>query len=303
MSATPTASRSNSLVPPPLALRSPLGAVTNVSQRLAELDKGPEKVQDNEDEVFSQDDQLDQTKVTSQQHEPVNPKTKKGKNKQVSKAESSSGASEKLVELSVTLTRPNLKPVPGAKEKSSKPSHADTMVRCVKETKYTTFQSSILAAAIKAGLSATGYTDLDVEGKISAGGVWKNKQRLHDETAFQSFWDKILKKKTWEAYVFVAQSPMAVIELSSDSGVKTEEDSEDENSIEKQLLGASTADTKKRKSDESQSNTAASTSNKRAKVVVKDEAEEARKKSAGDILRRHACSKHGAKACFQRSAW
>ncbi|CAD7066660.1 unnamed protein product [Tilletia caries] len=177
------------------------------------------------------------------------------------------------------------------------------MVRCVKETKYTTFQSSILAAAIKAGLSATGYTDLDVEGKISAGGVWKNKQRLHDETAFQSFWDKILKKKTWEAYVFVAQSPMAVIELSSDSGVKTEEDSEDENSIEKQLLGASTADTKKRKSDESQSNTAASTSNKRAKVVVKDEAEEARKKSAGDILRRHACSKHGAKACFQRSAW
>ncbi|KAE8245434.1 hypothetical protein A4X06_0g5684 [Tilletia controversa] len=295
---TPSASLARSL------LRSPLGSVTNVSQRIAEIDKARAQVPGEEADVFSQDDQLEQSPPPSTLiSKPVGAgsnvaaqKQKKTKGKQATSEESSSAVA-KQVELSVAITLPSS--TNGAKGKSAKPISKDSMLRCAKDTEYTVFKSKVVASALNAGLSASTYDNLDIEGKIAAGGVWKDKKRLHDDEAFRSFWEKILKKKSWEAYVYVSQSPTAVIEVSSDSGpdiapVKVEDDSTDDDEVAKSLLAAAASDLKKKR----KSNEAPNVSGKRPKVVVKDEAEEARKKSAADILRRHTCTKHGSKACF-----
>ncbi|KAE8189536.1 hypothetical protein CF328_g6248 [Tilletia controversa] len=203
-------------------------------------------------------------------------KQKKTKGKQATSEESSSAVA-KQVELSVAITLPSS--TNGAKGKSAKPISKDSMLRCAKDTEYTVFKSKVVASALNAGLSASTYDNLDIEGKIAAGGVWKDKKRLHDDEAFRSFWEKILKKKSWEAYVYVSQSPTAVIEVSSDSGpdiapVKVEDDSTDDDEVAKSLLAAAASDLKKKR----KSNEAPNVSGKRPKVVVKDEAEEARKK-------------------------
>ncbi|CAD6925732.1 unnamed protein product [Tilletia caries] len=296
---TPSASLARSL------LRSPLGSVTNVSQRIAEIDKARAQVPGEEADVFSQDDQLEQSapppstlisKPVGAGSNVAAQKQKKTKGKQATSEESSSTVA-KQVELSVAITLPSS--TNGAKGKSAKPISKDSMLRCAKDTEYTVFKSKVVASALNAGLSASTYDNLDIEGKIAAGGVWKDKKRLHDDEAFRSFWEKILKKKSWEAYVYVSQSPTAVIEVSSDSGpdiapVKVEDDSTDDDEVAKSLLAAAALDLKKKR----KSNEAPNVSGKRPKVVVKDEAEEARKKSAADILRRHTCTKHGSKACF-----
>ncbi|KAE8249221.1 hypothetical protein A4X13_0g5297 [Tilletia indica] len=199
--------------------------VTNVSQRIAELDKARAQVPGEEADVFSQDDQLEQSSTVAKQ-----------------------------VELSVAVTLPSS--TNEAKGKSAKPISKDSMIRCAKDTEFTVFKGKVVASALNAGLFASTYNDLDIEGKIAAGGVWKDNKRLHDDDAFRSFWEKILKKKPWEAYVYVSQSPTAVIEVSSDSGadvapVKVEDDSTDDDEVAKAHLAAAASDAKKkRKSDE-----------------------------------------------------
>ncbi|KAE8182241.1 hypothetical protein CF328_g8575 [Tilletia controversa] len=285
--------------------RSPLEPVTNVSQSFAELERVGQAREDSE-EIFSQDDQLQDSSTPAAAPSPSptkaadakststssTAKAKRGKTKAMSVESSSSKDAIKHIDLGVSIALAAAST--DAKGKAVKVTTKDGMTRCPKETTYADFKTKIVAAAINAGLNVSNFDNLDIEGKIPAGGIWKDKKRLHDQDAFRSLWDKILKKKAWEAYIFVSPSANAAIEISSDSDidadpVKLEPESTDELHPEPK---------KKRKSDEGSGTVDAATSNKRAKVAVKDEAEEARKKVAEDILRRHACSKHGSKACF-----
>ncbi|CAD6887973.1 unnamed protein product [Tilletia caries] len=116
MSSLPTSPNRPGAAPLQTLPRSPLGPVTNVSQRFAELDRALDQAQEDNQEIFSQDDQLQDSSLPGTAPSPLlkkraDPKpastaalkAKKGKAKSTSAEGSSSKDANKLIELGINV--------------------------------------------------------------------------------------------------------------------------------------------------------------------------------------------------------